>query len=233
MTSGAAGAPGGPGAQLRPDEDPGLTLVLVRHGETPMTALGAYSGSGVPGPGLTATGRIQAARAGDLVHRVGRAVWPDLRHPSTVLASPMVRTQETAAAIGRRLGLTVVTVPDLAEADFGAWEGLTAPQIEQRWPGELERWHHEPSVRPPGGESLDDVGARAARVTEEVLRHGVDRTVVVVSHAVTLRALLGQCLGTPASAWSRLRIAAGSVSVVRLWADGDREVLVAGMLTDR
>lgn len=235
----ARGAAAGParaerpsGAAIRFDDDEPLTVVLVRHGETPMTRTKAYSGGGVPGPSLTSTGRVQAARAADTVARVGRELWTDVPHPSLVVASPMVRTQETAAAVGRRLGAVVRTDAAFAECVFGEWEGLTAPEIEERWPGELRRWHVDASARPPGGESVEDVGVRVAAGLERLVDEGVGRTVVVVAHSVVIRAALGLTLGAPSSVWTAIRIGPASVSIVRMWADGQREIAVVGMPTE-
>ncbi|MGO1336699.1 MAG: histidine phosphatase family protein, partial [Cellulosimicrobium funkei] len=125
------------GATVRFDDAPALTVVLVRHGQTPLTVAGAFSGSSVPGPSLTARGRTQAAQAADLVFRIGRQAWPDLPRPSAVVSSPMVRAQETARAVGRRLGVPVTTDDRFAEVDFGAWEGLTAAEVDAGWPGLL------------------------------------------------------------------------------------------------
>ncbi|WP_029663918.1 bifunctional RNase H/acid phosphatase [Cellulomonas sp. KRMCY2] len=220
------------GAAMRFDDEEPVTVVLVRHGETPMTTSRAYSGSSVPGPSLTASGRVQAARAADLALRIGRSLWPDLPHPTAVVASPMVRTQETAAAVGRRIGLPVVVDDAFAECDFGQWEGLTAAEIEDRWPGALHRWHVDAAYRAPGGESIEDVGVRVAGALERLRDGGLDRTVVVVSHSVTIRAAIGLTLGAPSSAWASFRIAPATVSIIRIWADGEREVTVVGMPTD-
>ena len=216
------------GAPIRFDATLPVTVVLVRHGETPLTVSGGYSGSSVPGPPLTAHGRDQAVRAADLVYRIGRDIWGDVPDPSELLASPMVRTQETAGLIGRRLGLAVRTEPLFAECDFGEWEGLTAAQIELRWPGQLKRWHDDASVRSPGGESIEDVGERMRAGLEAVRAAGVDRTVVAVTHSVSVRAAVGVAIGANSSAWARIRVAPASVSIIRLWADGAREVTVVG-----
>jgi len=217
---------------MRFDDQPPLTVVLVRHGETELTVTRAMSGSSVEGPPLTATGRVQAAKAADLVHRIGRQVWPDLPYPSQVRASPMRRTRETAAAVGRRVGAHVEVDDAFAECDFGAWEGLSVAQIEEGWPGLLRRWYTDADVAAPDGESLADVGRRVEAGLAALLDAGTDRTVVVASHAMAIRAAVGVTLGTPAAAWAWLRVLAGSVTVLRWWPDGMREVVVAGMPTD-
>ena len=231
----AGGVPAAPGRRERPsgaavrfDDDQPVTVVLVRHGTTPMTVSRGYSGSSVPGPSLNDLGREQARAAGALVDRIGRDLWGDVPYPSELVASPMVRTQETAAIIAARLGLAVRTVPGFKEADFGAWEGLTSEQIEERWPGTLRPWHLDADVRPPAGESITDVGVRVQGALRALLDGGVDRTVVVVSHAVSIRAAVGVALGAQPSSWSQLRIAPASVSIVRLFLDGRSEVAVAG-----
>ncbi|MBX9243433.1 bifunctional RNase H/acid phosphatase [Actinotalea ferrariae] len=220
------------GAAMRFDDAEPVTLVLVRHGETPMTETKAYSGGAVPGPSLTSTGRIQAARAADTIFRIGRRLWPDVPHPSALHASPMVRTQETAGAVSRRLGLPVVVDDAFAECDFGEWEGLTAEDIEARWPGDLKRWHVDAAFRAPAGESIEDVGVRVSAGLERLRDGGVDRTVVVVAHSVVIRAAIGSTLGAPSSVWASVRVGPASLTILRLWADGEREVTVVGMPTD-
>jgi broad specificity phosphatase PhoE len=203
-------------------------VVLVRHGQTTMTVSRGYSGSGEPGPPLDETGIRQAHDAADLVDRVGRDLWGDIPYPSQVVASPMVRTQQTSAIIAQKLGLSVRTDATFQEADFGDWQGLTSEQIEERWPGQLEPWHTEATLRPPGGESIEDVGVRVRRGLDALLAEGADRTVVVVSHAVSIRAALGVTMGAQPSSWSQLRVAPASVSIIRLFADRRDEVAVAG-----
>ncbi|WP_407343997.1 bifunctional RNase H/acid phosphatase [Pengzhenrongella phosphoraccumulans] len=216
------------GAPMRFDDAQPVTVVLVRHGETPLTVSKAYSGSSVPGPSLTEHGREQAARAAELVYRIGRDMWGDVPDPTELIASPMVRTQETAQVFAARLGLPVRTEPLFAECDFGDWEGLTAAEIDEQWPGQLKRWHDDASFRAPGGESIVDVGARMRAGLEAVRAAGVGRTVVVVTHSVSVRAAVGVAIEANPSAWARIRVAPASVSIVRLWPDGSSEVTVVG-----
>jgi probable phosphoglycerate mutase len=214
---------------------------------TPLTEAGVGSGSDVQGPALSARGRLQAAQAADAVFRIGRAartgagssggmrgggLWPDLPRPTALVASPAVRAQETAAAIGRRLGLHVSTDDRFAEFRFGQWEGRTVPEIEQEWPGDLTRWRSTGTFEPPGGESYAQLGVRVWDGLAELLAGGVDRTVVVVGHAGQIRTAVGQAFGAPAGSWSRLRIPPASLSVLRLWADGTAEVTAVGVPTD-
>lgn len=233
-TGTAAAAPGfdtparPSGARARFDGAEPLTVVLVRHGQTPLTVAGAYSGSSVPGPSLTARGRVQAAQAADLVHRIGRDRWTDLPKPSEIVASPMVRAQETARAVSRRLGLHVTTDERFAEVHFGEWEGLTAGQIAERWEGHPERWLMSGTEVAPGGESMADVGDRVWAGLQDLLARGTGRTVVVVGHAVQVRAAVGRAIDAPPSRWAGFRVPPGSVSIVRLWADGATELTVVG-----
>ncbi|KRD36870.1 phosphoglycerate mutase [Oerskovia sp. Root918] len=216
------------GARARFDGAEPLTVVLVRHGQTPLTVAGAYSGSSVPGPSLTARGRVQAAQAADLVYRIGRDRWTDLPRPTAIVASPMVRAQETARAVGRRLGLHVGTDDRFAEVHFGEWEGLTAPQIAERWDGHPERWLTSGTEVAPGGESMADVGDRVWAGLQDLLARGTGRTVVVVGHAVQVRAAVGRAIEAPPSRWAGFRVPPGSVSILRLWADGATELTVVG-----
>lgn len=203
-------------------------MVLVRHGRTPMTDSGAYSGASNPGPSLTTAGRTEAARAADAVARLGRDVLPDLPRASTLVASPLARTQETASAIGRRLGVHVRLDEGLVEAGFGAWDGLTAAEIDARDPGGLLRWYESADHPAPGGESVVDVGARVAPVIDRLAVVGA--TVVLVTHTIVIRAVVGQALDAPPNAWNRVRIAPGSLTVLRRWPGGLTEVVGTSLL---
>jgi broad specificity phosphatase PhoE len=218
------------GAAMRFDSQEPLTAILVRHGVTQYTATGAYSGGGVPGPHLTAHGRVQAAHAADLVHRIGRELWQDIPRATTIVASPMVRAQETATVISRRLGRPITTDSRLAEANFGDWEGLTAAQIDETWPGHLRAWHETGSTPiPGGGESIEMCGERLGEAMGSYIADGVGRTIVIVSHAVSLRTVIGRAFGGPSSQWHRIRIAPASVSIIQFWGDGTSEISAIGI----
>ena len=226
-----AGTGTGAGTDLR-------TVVLVRHGVTELTEARAYSGGGVPGPSLTTRGRTQAARAADAVFRVGKDLWPDLPRARALVASPLVRTLETAAAVGRRIGQHVRPDDRFAECDFGAWEGLTPDAIADGWPHEFAAWSTTGTDRAPGGESYADVGERAwAGLRDVVAATDPGTTSVVVSHTVTIRALAGRALGAPVSSWRLLRVPPCSLTVLRfgLGDDGEpalAEVTATGFPTD-
>lgn len=219
------------GESIRLDGLVPLTVVLVRHGVTAMTETGGYSGSDLPGPSLSTRGRTQAAQAADAVYRVGRRLWPDVPRVSAVVASPTVRTQETAAAVGRRLGLPVETDERFAECRFGEWEGLTRHQILAGWEERFRAWHLGEAAA-PGGESYADVGVRVAAGLADQVAAGVGRTVAVAGHTVQIRAAVGLATGAPTSHWGRLRVPPGSLTVLRLWQDGTAEVTAAGFPTD-
>ena len=225
-----SGTPFISGKGVRFDDEAPVTVVLVRHGQTEMTVARGYSGSSEPGPALDETGRQQARDAAALVHRIGTDLWDDIAYPSEVIASPMVRTQQTGEIVAERLALPFSTDATFQEANFGDWQGLTAEEIDERWPRMLEPWHTEGLVRPPGGgESVADVGARVREGLHRLQALGGSRTIVVVSHAVAIRAMLGVTMGANPGSWSQLRVAPASVSIIRLFSDRRDEIAVVGV----
>jgi alpha-ribazole phosphatase len=216
------------GALARYDGAVPATVVLVRHGVTPLTEVGALSGGDVPGPSLTTAGQRQAAQAADAVFRIGKDLWPDVPRPDAVLASPTVRTQETATAVGRRIGARVRTDERLAEIRFGEWESMVPEQVHAGWPGDLLRWVTEGTFAPPGGESYADLATRVQPALDDVVAGAEGSTSVVVAHAAVIRTLVGLALDAPPSSWGRVRIPPCSLSLLRIWPDGAREVTAVG-----
>jgi probable phosphoglycerate mutase len=186
-------------------------LLLVRHGATGHTAAGRYSGRGeIP---LSAEGAAQAdAVAARIAGEFGAVV--------AVATSPLRRCRDTAGPVAAACGLASTVEPDLAECDFGRWEGLTFGAAASAWPAEHAAWLVSTAVAPPGGESFDAVAARVGRFVENARRQSPGGNVVVVSHASPLKLVLRSALGAGAEALHRLVLAPGGLSIVEVWPDG-------------
>jgi len=185
--------------------------VLVRHGETTWSASGRHTGQHADLP-LTDEGRAQAdALPAVLGPLLGTAA------PVLVLTSPLLRAVSTAAALG--LDADAVPDPDLMEVDYGAYEGLTTPQIRETEPG-WTVWNGGL----PGGETLEQVAARVDRVLERVraaLDAALDRqdgsgsaTAVLVAHGHVLRVLGARWLGLPPTGGAMLALGTAAVCVL-------------------
>lgn len=212
----------------RPAGSP-ATVVLVRHGVTTQTLNAILAGGDTPGPDLTETGREQAGRAARLLSRLSE-IWSGVPEPSMLLASPLVRTQQTAQIIGEALGLTPTTDARLAEALFGEWQELPAAEVQNT--ERFQAYTGTGRVSAPGGESLLDVGRRMGALFSELTETRAGQTVVAASHSVTIRSGLGLALGADPGRWWMLRIPPASLSVLRLWPaenpeDGPRVEVVA------
>jgi broad specificity phosphatase PhoE len=176
-------------------------LWLIRHGQTEWAVLGRHTGrTDVP---LTDAGRAQAVAisARLAAHDVG----PDGRPFALVLTSPRSRASETARLAG--FGDTVLVDDDLAEWDYGAFEGLTTPQIRHDHP-DWTIW-----TGPwPDGESVWQVGARADRVLDRARAAGGD--VLLFSHGHLLRILAARWLGLEPTFGRLFDLSTGTLSVL-------------------
>ncbi|MHB1159171.1 MAG: histidine phosphatase family protein [Chloroflexota bacterium] len=191
-------------------EGGGITLILVRHGETDWNLEGRYQGSvDVP---LNATGREQAE---------GVAVGLSGQRMDAVYSSPLCRALDTAIAIARRQGLEVRTDPRLKEIDLGEWEGMLTPRIAEGYPELHRQWTVDPRpVRPPGGETIREVHDRAIAAVEEMAVRHLGGTVCVVTHKTAMVVIRSHYLGLelpeemgkmpPNGGWERLEVACRS-----------------------
>jgi broad specificity phosphatase PhoE len=181
-------------------------LWLIRHAETAWSKAKRHTGrTDIP---LTDEGRAHAAT---LPQRLGDATF------AAVLVSPLGRARETAALAG--LGDQAQVREDLAEYDYGDYEGITTDEIRAGRPG----WYlWRDGV--PNGEQPDDVGARVDRVIAEAL--AVEGDVALVAHGHVLRVLGARWVEQPASFAGRLALDTGALCrlgteretrVVRAW----------------
>src|SRR5678815_1297435 len=160
-------------------------VFLVRHGATALAAEDRFAGA--TDVELSEEGREQARR---LAFR--------LRHEkiTSIYASPLGRTVETATILARPHSLEVQTRDGLREISHGRWERMTRREVEEQFPEEAAAWDSDPyTFAPQGGESGLAVTARALPVLLELVRMHVGREVLIVSHKATIRLLLSSLLG--------------------------------------
>ncbi|MFJ3419013.1 bifunctional RNase H/acid phosphatase [Streptomyces sp. NPDC086082] len=193
------------------------TFVLLRHGETPLTPQKRFSGSGGTNPSLSTTGKDQAQRAATALASRGT-----IQH---IIASPLTRTRETAAAVAERLGLDVTIEEGLRETDFGAWEGLTFGEVRERYPEDLTTWLADPTARPTGGgESFADTATRIAATRDKLTAAYAGRTVLLVTHVTPIKTFVQLALGAPPESLFRMELSAASISAVAYYTDGNASV---------
>ncbi|KUM76911.1 bifunctional RNase H/acid phosphatase [Streptomyces griseorubiginosus] len=193
------------------------TFVLLRHGETPLTPQKRFSGSGGTDPSLSDIGREQAERAAEALARRGT-----IQH---ILASPLTRTRQTAAAVAERLGIEVTVEDGLIETDFGAWEGLTFGEVRERYPDDLTKWLADPEAEPTGGgESFAATATRIAATRDKLVAAYAGRTVLLVTHVTPIKTFVRLALGAPPESLFRMELSAASLSAVAYYADGNASV---------
>lgn len=172
-------------------------VVLLRHGETTWSTQHRHTGrTDLP---LTERGERQARAAAALLARLR------LRDPM-VRSSPRQRATRTAALAG--LPEPVVDA-DLAEWDYGDYEGRTTAEIRETEPG-WTIW----TGAVPGGESADQVRARADRVLSSARAVLPGRDIVLVGHGHFSRALIARWAGFDIREGRRFAMSPAAVSVL-------------------
>ena len=171
-------------------------LWLVRHGETEWSASGRHTSR--TDVSLTDRGREQAVK----LHEYLRGI-----EFKAVLRSPMLRAKETCELAG--LGDAAQVEDGLKEWDYGVYEGRTTKDIQ----GEIPGWSvwKDPIL---GGETAEQVGARADGVIARALAEGKGGKVALFAHAHILRILAVRWIGMGARDGALFALGTGSVSVL-------------------
>jgi probable phosphoglycerate mutase len=192
---------------LRPNHQ-GVRLLLIRHGETEWNRQGKFQGQiDVP---LNDNGRLQAQKAAVFLKDV---------ELDFAITSPMLRPKETAEIIlNNHQSLKLELQDGFREISHGLWEGKLESEIEQEFPGELERWRTVPAqVQMPAGENLQQVWERSVSSWQSVVETALTKqlqTGIVVAHDATNKTLLCHILGLSADNFWNFRQGNGAVSVI-------------------
>ena len=166
---------------------PGVTLYLVRHGETDWNKDARYQGQ--KDIALNATGRAQAKRNGERL----RSFLPQLAAADFV-SSPLIRAQETMKILRAALSLPTGGYsfdPRLMELHYGHWEGHLASELATTDPAGVAGKVADPfGWRPDGGESYADLEQRCIPWIDTL-----ERNTVAVTHGGVSRVIRGALLG--------------------------------------
>lgn len=159
------------------------TLLLVRHGETDWNRDGRWQGGS--DTSLNDVGREQA-----------RSLADELDGNIDVLySSDLTRARETAEIIARKLGLEVRVDARLRERGFGSWEGLTTPEIEERFADSHRRWRAGEGAGADDAETFEDFSARVNDFLADVVRLHPGEEVLVISHGGSIRVIQALAAG--------------------------------------
>ena len=182
-------------------------LILVRHGESTGNADGLLLGR-MDAP-LTDRGRAQVDKLRSSVAGATR-----------VITSPLGRARDTAEALG--LGVPVQSDDRWVEVDYGEFDGRPLGSVpDEVW----LQWRADPHYRPPGGETLAEVGTRVRDACEELFAadgQGArgDGDVVVVSHVSPIKAAACWALGLGDQGAWRLYLATASITRIAWGVNG-------------
>jgi probable phosphoglycerate mutase len=180
------------------------TILFVRHGAT--TTTGTVLPGRAPGLHLSEGGLAQAEQLAERLKELSVK-------PSALYVSPLERTRETAAPIGKALRLRPIVERGLLECDFGLWTGKRLATLARR--AEWRSVQHTPSTfRFPEGESFVEMQLRMWETVTAIAKRHNHRTVVVVSHADPIKAAVTYAQGVPLDLFQRTVISPCSVSAV-------------------
>ncbi|AJE67903.1 bifunctional RNase H/acid phosphatase [Corynebacterium glutamicum] len=185
-------------------------FLLLRHGQTAMSAARLYSGRS--NPALSELGEKQAAAAARRLAQTGGI--------DAIVSSPLTRTLQTAEAAASALGIKVRVIDDLIETDFGLWDGKTFSEAHEQDPQLHTKWLSDSSVAPPGGESLQAVNRRVKKARESLQHEYGAANVLVVSHVTPIKAIMRQALDAGPSFFQKAHLDLASLSIAEFYEDG-------------
>lgn len=157
-------------------------FTLVRHAQSLWNAAGRWQGHG--NPPLSELGFGQAKACAERFRASGEQV-------DHLLCSDLLRTRQTAAAIGESLGLAPQPTDELRELAIGRWTGMTREEIAKTDGPLLEAFDSgDPNIRPGGGETRNEIRTRVRGAVERLSVAHPGEHLVLVVHAGVIRALV-------------------------------------------
>ncbi|MCQ2433561.1 MAG: histidine phosphatase family protein [Clostridia bacterium] len=164
-------------------------LILIRHGQSCANLTHTFGGQDdLP---LTDLGRTQADCAKEYLMNT---------HIDAVYASDLIRAFETAERIAEPHDLPVIPEKNLREIYAGEWEGVPFDELPERYPEDFGLWLSDIGLsHPTGGESVAELQARIRGALEEIIAKHPGETVLIGTHATSIRVMMCHWMGKPLS----------------------------------
>ncbi|MGC8626207.1 MAG: histidine phosphatase family protein [Acidimicrobiales bacterium] len=196
---------------------PPALVLLVRHGRVPTT--GKELPAAGQGPNLSEEGQAEVSALGRLI----ASLRPALPPLTCIYASPLARTLETASLLAKVLGLVPQEEPRLVDTGTGTWAGLELAALSKQ-PGWATVVHQPSAFRFPEGEAMLAMQARAVSTVRSFAAEHRGESIIAVSHADPIKAVLADALGMYFDLFQRLVIAPASLSAVLYGDEGPRVI---------
>lgn len=172
-------------------------IVIWRHGRTAWNAEHRFQGQ--TDIALDEVGVAQARRAAAMLASL---------EPESIICSDLLRTRQTAEPLTELTGLAVTLDEGLRETGAGEWEGLTRPELLDRFGDDISRWVVDVDMRAGStGETRLEVADRVvAAIDRGLATISADGVLVVVTHGGSARAGIGRLLELPPANWAALGV---------------------------
>ncbi len=179
------------------------TLYLVRHAETAWNAKELIQGR--CDTSLSPRGLVQTAKTVAYLSGI---------HFDLILSSPLTRARAVAEPVAAALGCKCCVLQELAEIDFGNWQGHSWKEVYRMNPEAAGIWDQRmPGARSDGGESFEEVRARA-RIVQRRIETSSHTLCLVVAHGAFNRIFISTLLGLPLTSIDDFPQSNASVSIL-------------------
>ncbi|HIF66679.1 MAG TPA: MSMEG_4193 family putative phosphomutase [Acidimicrobiia bacterium] len=186
-------------------------MLLIRHGQTPTTGVELYGRK--PGVHLSDVGVDQAEKVAERISEMNQ------RAIAAIYSSPLERTRETAMPISKRVGIPIKRNRGLIELDVGDWTGRKLSQLRK-----LKAWstvqRYPSGFSFPNGESFVQMQTRMSQTVDGLVATHPGKTVIAVSHADPIRALVAHAMGTHLDLFQRIVVSPCSVTAILYTSSG-------------
>ncbi len=197
---------------------PGLRIYLFRHGETDNAGKVCFNGH--HDVDLSPEGRAQFERLAERFRALPI---------HSVYSSDLKRTRIGAELIAKPHGLTPAAYPELRELCFGAWEGMSVEEVNEKYPGQLaERLKNIAAFSVEGGENFFQLSERVIPRYEDIVARHKDGQIVIVAHGGVNRVILAYILGIPVKNLFRIQQEYGTLNIIQYYDGIPVAELIAG-----
>lgn len=162
-----------------------MKIYLIRHGESKANALNLFLGHG--DLDLSERGIEQAKLTAKFLKNLPI---------DAIYSSDLLRAYHTAEQTSILTGVPIIKDKSLREIDCGEWDFMPFDEIRVKYKKSFDTWYSDvANARCDGGESVAEVQERIVKAITKIADQNPDKTVLIFSHATSIRCFVGYLTG--------------------------------------
>ena len=187
-------------------------ITFIRHGATINTDENRFFDD-EKFPAINEAGRIEMENISEWIDNTGLKI-------DKIYTSPALRCVQSTRVLSQVCSQDFEILYTLTGRKNGIFSGLTAEEINKKYPGKLEEYYKNPeNYTPENAEPLFDFNKRVDEVIKDIIKNNINKRLIIITHGEIIQSAIANAVGIPPENQFKIYIPPASATQISYFED--------------